>query len=104
MLVARNQPLRLDSLSSWESSGGADADRTRDLLNAIHFTSAAHTKPAQQIPRNTAIPRFFLGPFWCWLRGVFGQSSDNSRTVKRLGRTELRELSHGCEPLCGSAS
>src|SRR6266851_7535142 len=60
--------------------GGADADRTRDLLNAIHLTSAAHTKPAQQIPRNTGDPAFLSWAFLVLVargfRTKFGQFSD----------------------------
>src|SRR5580658_10275052 len=83
MLVARNQPLRLDSLSSWESSGGADADRTRDLLNAIRFHAPTSSKAKQETPIEIEVTRtsswVSLEPVAQGSRTKGGHFSDSNR-------------------------
>src|SRR5260370_33090000 len=84
--------------------GGADADRTRDLLNAIQFPPAAHTIPAQLIPRNTGDSAFSS---WAFLVLVVKGFRTKIRTIlrsQRLGGTEPRGLCQGSEPLPRTAS
>ncbi len=85
-------------------TGGADADRTRDLLNAIRFHAATGSNKTQESPIKIERSRLsfwgLLEPVVKGFRTAFGQFS----SVKRLGRSGSGELSHGREPLCRSAS